>query len=744
MRLLRTTMLSLAGAVLLSIPGLIPANAQTTADVTVTATTVLGTIPPMAYGVNTAVWDGVLTDPDVPALLSAVGTGALRYPGGSTSDDYHWQTNSDTGQTWSWSSANDFDGFMTSVAQPTGASPIITVNYGSNPAGTGGADPSEAAAWVNYSNNVQHYGVKYWEIGNEMYGNGEYDGVQWETDLHASHSPTAYGENVLKFVTAMKAEDPTIKVGAVLALPGYWPEGIAPDWDDNVLKECGKHIDFVILHWYPQNPGGESDSFLLSAPSQIAAIIAGARADIKKYCGTNAPNVQILITETNSVSSDPGRQVVSLVNALFVADNYMTWLENGVSTVDLWALHNGATAGNYSSSLYGTTFYGDYGMLADGGLPELGDESPFPDYYAKQMLTYVGLPGDEMVKSKTNNSLLAAHAVLQSNGNLALLMINKDPLNRCTATVNVNGYTPGDLSTTYFYGEPSASVSQAAHKTGATYSIALPPYSLTTIVMAPTAISTPAFTSSATTVVPFTVAGTDVGVSATATNTGAAYSGAVMNLELVSSGGMVVYQKSKSGLSFANKASHSITATWAAPSTPGAYSVVVQVYSAGKAQLLYSSGDTNLTVNPADTAEYNFEAGIPGWTSSGGMISGVETSGSQAFAGLGSLEVNFTGAAADTQSVAVSSPAAVAGDTVTFEVWVPADTTLAWVQPFALDFDGNWIGDWQPLSNLQGNAWNTFTMPIPLIAVMPLSTLGVQFNTTGAWTGNCYVDSVGW
>ena len=77
-----------------------------------------------------------------------------------------------------------------SVAQAAGAQPVITVNYGSNSAGTGGGDPNEAAAWVRYANSTKHYGVSYWEIGNEVYGNGTY-GANWETDLHAQKGPAA-------------------------------------------------------------------------------------------------------------------------------------------------------------------------------------------------------------------------------------------------------------------------------------------------------------------------------------------------------------------------------------------------------------------------------------------------------------------------------------------------------------------------------------------------------------------------
>ena len=153
----------------------------------------------------------------------------------------------------------------------------------------------------------------------------------------------------------MKAIDPTIKIGAVLAAPGNWPDGQSPDWNSNVLAQCGSAIDFVIVHWYPQNPGYESDSGLLAAPQNgttgIAAMATKLKSLISQYGGAKAANIQILVTETNSVSSNPGKQTLSIVNAMFVADDMLSWVENGAANVDVWDLHNGAVAGNTSSSL---------------------------------------------------------------------------------------------------------------------------------------------------------------------------------------------------------------------------------------------------------------------------------------------------------------------------------------------------------------------------------------------------------
>ncbi|MGH2347772.1 MAG: hypothetical protein ACRDG4_21290, partial [Chloroflexota bacterium] len=473
------------------------ADAATT--VTVNAGTSLGAIPSTAFGLNSAVWDANLLDNQVPGLLQQAGVNIVRFPGGSTSDSYHWQTNSITPNEGGYANPNNtFDAFMGQV-QKAGAQAMVTVNYGSNAAGTAGGDPAEAAAWVTYANKTKNYGVKYWEIGNEVYGNGTY-GSAWETDLHNPKGPDAYGSNALTFITAMKNADPTIKVGVVLTAPGNWPDGQTPDWNSTVLSKVGGRIDFVVIHWYPQGPGSESDSGLLSATGSIASMVSTLRSEINQYAGSNAPNVQIMVTETNSVSYNPGKQSVSLVNGLFLADNYMTWLENGVANVDWWDLHNAILTGNNNSAaLYGQLDYGDYGLLANatsaGGQTEPAADTPFAPYYGLRMLADLGKPGDQMVGAQSSNSLVSAHAVKQANGNLALLLINKDASNNAQVNVAIDGFTPAAGATQFFFGKNQSTITTGTvNGLGSSFSQTLPPYSLTTLVLHPgsgTATATP-------------------------------------------------------------------------------------------------------------------------------------------------------------------------------------------------------------------------------------------------------------
>jgi hypothetical protein len=213
-------------------PSVVPhTQAAAGANVTVNTNSSLGAIPAPAFGVNEAGWVGLMQDASTPSLLAASGSKIIRWPGGSLSDAYHWQSHTFE-QGWA-DPNNTFDSFM-QVAQQAQMQPMVTVNYGS---GT----PQEAAGWVQYANkggsgyngpvptysggsSTGHtYGIKYWEIGNEIFGNGTY-GADWEYDLN-DMGPTAYANKAVAFSQAMKAVDPSIKTGLVVTGPGQWPDG---------------------------------------------------------------------------------------------------------------------------------------------------------------------------------------------------------------------------------------------------------------------------------------------------------------------------------------------------------------------------------------------------------------------------------------------------------------------------------------------------------------------------------------
>jgi hypothetical protein len=131
------------------------------ARVKVDAAHVVRTVDARLFGINTAIWDGLLDTAETVSALRELDLLALRFPGGSLTDEYHWAPNA-TG-TNGGTCPTSFANFI-HVATNLHAQVFITVNYGS---GT----PEEAAAWVRCANVTNHCGFKYWEIGNENYGN---------------------------------------------------------------------------------------------------------------------------------------------------------------------------------------------------------------------------------------------------------------------------------------------------------------------------------------------------------------------------------------------------------------------------------------------------------------------------------------------------------------------------------------------------------------------------------------------
>ncbi|MFJ8828830.1 cellulose binding domain-containing protein [Micromonospora aurantiaca] len=451
-----------------------PAAAEPTEPVTVTVNTRAGlaTVPATALGVNHAIWDSQLGSAETSDLLKAAGVKMLRYPGGSYADIYHWETHTAPG---GYVAPNtDFDTFMAG-ARRVGAEPMIIANYGT---GT----PAEAAAWVRYANVTKGYGAKWWTVGNENYGNGHY-GSAWEADDHPDKSAAQYARLVVEYADAMKAVDPSIKVGAVLTMPGNWPDGITAGsdpgpWNQTVLSIAGPKIDFVDVHWYPG--GSAADSLARTNHLPDAAWLL--RQQIARYAGPGADRIGISLTELNV---DAGRTTAP--GALFLADAYSGLLEQGVFTVQWWNVHNGIGT---VSEVAGQTDYGDFGLLSSGNCTSDGEvcqpafNTPFAPYHALSMMNLFARPGDQLVRAGTDQPLVAAHAVRRPDGSVAVLLLNKDPDTAYPVALDYAGFTPADEApTVHTFTNGATAISTA--RAGSAAARTLPPYSLTTLVLRP-------------------------------------------------------------------------------------------------------------------------------------------------------------------------------------------------------------------------------------------------------------------
>ena len=311
--------------------------------------------------------------------------------------------------------------------------------------------------------------------------------------------PAVYAANAAAYITAMKAVDPRISVGVVLTAsgaPNNWPDGVtnpatSPEsWNQTVLSALGSKIGFADVHWYPQNPStitppGPTDAGLLADTAQIPASVSALRAEFATWAGD--PGLPIMITETNSVSSNPGKQTLSIVNALYLEQDYLTWLENGVSNVDWWQIHNGiVTSGDNGPALAGAAAYGDYGVLSDGSCGTVSGsavceppaETPFPAYYGLQALSRFIQPGDTLLRTASSQGLVQAFAARAPGGQVRVMVVNDDPSTSYPLSLDVPGYHLDRAAPVLCYGPQSPALqpltgaaARAAAASSAAYSI---------------------------------------------------------------------------------------------------------------------------------------------------------------------------------------------------------------------------------------------------------------------------------
>ena len=361
----------------------------------------------------------------------------LRFPGGSASDEYHWGTNRSEGASFPW--PTDFNAFAR-VAIDTGADVMVTTNYG-----TGSAE--EAAGWVEDSNINKGRHFVYWEIGNEVYGS-------WETDKHTRpHDPWVYAAEVAHDIHQMKRVDPTITIG----IPIVPSEDDFANYDDEIatnsrtggdhkgwsplvltrLRELDSLPDFVSYHRYEYNPLDEDDATLLQAARSWPADIAKLRQILQDYAKDNG-SIEIFCTENNSVTSRPGKQTTSLINALYLADSLGQSLQTEVGTVLWWDLRNAQEfANNNSPGLYGWRNYGDYGVLSPSN-------ERYPTSYVAELFSAFAKPNDVVVSATSSASTIAAYATKHPDGSVSILLINKDRDHAIDVAIKFNVFTPAN------------------------------------------------------------------------------------------------------------------------------------------------------------------------------------------------------------------------------------------------------------------------------------------------------------
>ena len=216
---------------------------------------------------------------DTLALLKQLGATMYRWPGGNFVSGYDWRDGTGArdrrpprrNPAWTGVEHNDVgvDEFL-DFCREVGAEPMITVN-------TGFGDDYSAAQEVEYVNgspdtiggswrvrngHANPYGVTYWCVGNEMFGDWQLGHMKLE-HYTLKHNRVA---------AAMRKADPSLKLVAV----GDYKPNDPTNWSDGMLRECGDHMDYISEHFYKgRTPWGEQP------PAEVAAHVGLLKQEIR-------------------------------------------------------------------------------------------------------------------------------------------------------------------------------------------------------------------------------------------------------------------------------------------------------------------------------------------------------------------------------------------------------------------------------------------------------------------------------
>ena len=212
---------------------------------------------------------------DTLKLLKELNAPIYRWPGGNFVSGYDWRDGIGDrdkrpprkNPAWTGIEHNDFglDEFI-AFCREVAAEPLIVVNSGlgnhhsaaEEVQYANGSDETPMGKWRSQNGRPQSYNVKWWGIGNEMYGN-------WQLG-YMSLERYVIKHNL--FAKAMRNVDPSIKLIAV---------GDVGRWSEAMLKNCADNMDLISEHFYK----GEKESVIEHVQQTSKAVISKVKAHRK-------------------------------------------------------------------------------------------------------------------------------------------------------------------------------------------------------------------------------------------------------------------------------------------------------------------------------------------------------------------------------------------------------------------------------------------------------------------------------
>jgi len=409
-------------------------------------------------GMNMAAWyDIVVNQTAIVDAFQTAGIKAVRWPGGSWSDVYHWQTNTNCQNApygGGTPDTNDtFANFVSDLAIPAGLDVALTADYGTNAACTGGGDPSEAAAWVAAAL-TDGITVSHMTVGNEVYGS------TWEEDLHTpAHDPATYAAAVAGtsgYYKLIKAASPNTLVGVVVEA-----DNTTGGWDNTVLANAKGSYDFVEYHYYPEAPGSENDTTLIQQDAQLLTTnINTIKSELTKWGTSGTP---IYVGEMGATYGTPGKQSMSITQALFAGQELGEMMNDGVSRATWWIGFGGCAdstyGANFSSSLYGWQSFGGYMVFSDGltdyyecTAETLAPGILLPTARAFQLFSNVAVTGESVLTASVSGDTtdVVAYAATHSGGT-ALVLFNRNETSSEPVSITLSAQTTASTVTVETY-----------------------------------------------------------------------------------------------------------------------------------------------------------------------------------------------------------------------------------------------------------------------------------------------------
>jgi hypothetical protein len=430
-----------------TVAGVVPSLAVTD-SLTIDLNKVITKVPKYVYGNNSNLWSGqMVTQTNLMQYLRDLGPNIIRAPAGSVSDVYFWNGTDanpapadapsaifDAGGNsvslspwyggnnagWTFSLSNYYN-----LLTQTNSTGIITINYGYARYGTS-ANPVARAAhlaadWVRFDNGR----TKFWEIGNENFGNWE---AGYRINLANNHdgqpefiTGAVYGNHFKVFADSMKAAatqiGATIYVGALLFQDPPAPSDYTSvkTWNQGVLANAGSKADYFIVHsYFTPYAANSSVSDILSTGATVPAnIVSYIQSQLS---GAGVPIKPIAFTEWN-IQATGSKQTVSYIAGVHAAKTIGAIIKNKFGEASRWDLANGYSNGD------------DMGLFNIGDEPNAPLWNPRPAFY--YLYYFHKFFGDRMVTDtlrRINNDITTYSSTFTS-GQAGTVIINSGSYN---------------------------------------------------------------------------------------------------------------------------------------------------------------------------------------------------------------------------------------------------------------------------------------------------------------------------